>query len=107
MASKFCPYSHEVLGVKTKLLENHAFSSTVDNFSGSSVGLDYDAGMSSLYSCIFLAIGRIKQGQAITVKFLGLMAAATNVIPFGLLYMKPLKRCLKTKGFPQEATNFA
>lgn len=55
----------------------------------------------------FLAIGRIKQGQAITVKFLGLMTAATNVIPFGLLYMKPLKRCLKTKGFPQEATNFA
>lgn len=37
---------------------------------------------------ILLAIGRIKQCQAITAKLLGLMAAASNVIPFGLLYMK-------------------
>ncbi len=32
-------------------------------------------------------------------KLLGLMAAASNVIPLGLLYMRPLKWWLRTKGF--------
>ncbi|XP_043116738.1 LOW QUALITY PROTEIN: uncharacterized protein LOC122360307, partial [Puntigrus tetrazona] len=31
--------------------------------------------------------------------WLGLMAAASNVIPFGLLYMRPLQWWLRTKGF--------
>ncbi len=43
------------------------------------------------------------EGQSLTVKqfqrLLGLMAAASNVIPFGLLYMRPLQWWLKTKGF--------
>ncbi len=32
-------------------------------------------------------------------KLLGLMSAASNVIPFGLLNMRPLQWWLKTKGF--------
>ncbi len=32
-------------------------------------------------------------------KLLGLMSAASNVIPFGLLYMRPLQWWRKTKGF--------
>ncbi|KAI2653807.1 enzymatic polyprotein [Labeo rohita] len=37
----------------------------------------------------------VKQFQ----RLLGLMAAASNVIPFGLLYMRPIQWWLKTRGF--------
>ncbi|KAL0173082.1 hypothetical protein M9458_033393, partial [Cirrhinus mrigala] len=52
---------------------------------------------------ILTAVKRVKQGLSLTVKqfqqLLGLMAAASNVIPFGLLYMRPLQWWLKSKGF--------
>ncbi|KAI2665856.1 Transposon Ty3-G Gag-Pol polyprotein [Labeo rohita] len=52
---------------------------------------------------ILTAVARVKQGRSLTVKqfqqLLGLMAAASNVIPFGLLYMRPLQWWLKTRGF--------
>ncbi len=52
---------------------------------------------------ILTTVKRVKEGQSLTVKqfqrLLGLMAAASNVIPFGLLYMRPLQWWLKTKGF--------
>ncbi len=52
---------------------------------------------------ILTAVARVKEGRSLTVKQfqrqLGLMAAASNVIPFGLLCMKPLQWWLKTKGF--------
>ncbi|KAI2647034.1 NLR family CARD domain-containing protein 3 [Labeo rohita] len=52
---------------------------------------------------ILAAVARVKEGRSLTVKqfqqLLGLMAAASNVIPFGLLYMRPLQWWLKTKGF--------
>ena len=52
---------------------------------------------------ILISVERVKEGQSLTVKqfqrLLGLMAAASNVIPFGLLYMRPLQWWLKTKGF--------
>ncbi|KAL0159531.1 hypothetical protein M9458_043256, partial [Cirrhinus mrigala] len=52
---------------------------------------------------ILAAVKRVKEGRSLTVKqflqLLGLMAAASNVIPFGLLYMRPLQWWLKTKGF--------
>ncbi|KAI2652402.1 Transposon Ty3-G Gag-Pol polyprotein [Labeo rohita] len=52
---------------------------------------------------ILAAVKRVKEGQSLTVKqfqqLLGLMAAASNVIPFGLLYMRPLQWWLKTRGF--------
>ncbi len=52
---------------------------------------------------IFTSVKRVREGQSLTVKqfqrLLGLMAAASNVIPFGLLYMRPLQWWLETKGF--------
>ncbi|KAI2644160.1 hypothetical protein H4Q32_028378 [Labeo rohita] len=52
---------------------------------------------------IFAAVKRVKEGRSLTVKqfqqLLGLMAAASNVIPFGLLYMRPLQWWLKSRGF--------
>ncbi|KAL0181298.1 hypothetical protein M9458_023704, partial [Cirrhinus mrigala] len=52
---------------------------------------------------ILTAVTRVKEGWSLTVKqfqqLLGLMAAASNVIPFGLLYMRPLQWWIKTKGF--------
>ncbi|KAL0148327.1 hypothetical protein M9458_056389 [Cirrhinus mrigala] len=52
---------------------------------------------------ILTAVKRVKEGRSLTVKqfqrLLGLMAAASNVTPFGLLYMRPLQWWLKTRGF--------
>ncbi len=52
---------------------------------------------------ILTAVRRVREGRSLTVKqfqrLLGLMAAASNVISFGLLYMRPLQWWLKTKGF--------
>ncbi len=60
---------------------------------------------------ILSAVKRIRLGQSLTVKqfqrLLGLMAAASNMIPFGLLYRRPLQWWLRTKGFSRGATPFA
>ncbi len=52
---------------------------------------------------ILTTVTRVREGLSFTVKqfqkLLGLMAAASNVIPFGLLYMRPQQWWLKTKGF--------
>ncbi len=52
---------------------------------------------------ILTAVRRVREGLSFTVKqfqrLLGLMAATSNVIHFGLLYMRPLQWWLKTKGF--------
>ncbi len=52
---------------------------------------------------ILTAVKRVREGRSLTVKqyqrLLGLMTAASNVISFGLLYMRPLQWWLKTKGF--------
>ncbi len=52
---------------------------------------------------ILTTVRRVKEGQSLTVKqfqrLLGLMAAASNVKPIGVLYMRPLQWWLKTKGF--------
>ena len=60
---------------------------------------------------ILSAVKRIKLGQSLTVKqfqrLWGLMAAVSNVIPFGLLYMRPLQWWLRTKEFPRGETPFA
>ncbi|KAL0159179.1 hypothetical protein M9458_042904, partial [Cirrhinus mrigala] len=69
-----------------------------DHLSGRGVGFNHDAGTS-----VPCSDRRVKEGRSLTVKqfqqLLGLMAAASNVIPFGLLYMRPLQWWLKTKGF--------
>ncbi len=60
---------------------------------------------------IFTSVKRVREGQSLTVKqfqrLLGLMAAASNVIPVGLLYMRPLQWWLKTKGFSPREIHFA
>ncbi len=43
---------------------------------------------------ILMSVKRVREGWSLTVKqfqkLLGLMSAVSNVIPFGLLYMRPL-----------------
>ncbi len=59
---------------------------------------------------ILSAVKRIRLGQSLTVKqfqrLLGLMTAASNVIPFGLLYMRPLQWWLRTKGLSPRGNPF-
>ncbi|KAI2660335.1 enzymatic polyprotein [Labeo rohita] len=59
---------------------------------------------------ILTEVTRVKEGRSLTVKqfqrLLGLMAAASNVIPFGLLYMRPLQWWLRTKGFSTRGNPF-
>ncbi len=56
-------------------------------------------------SSILSAVKRIRLGQSLTVKqfqrLLGLMAAASNVIPFVLLYMIPCSGGSGSKGFSE------
>ncbi|KAL0198303.1 hypothetical protein M9458_006843, partial [Cirrhinus mrigala] len=59
---------------------------------------------------ILTAVARVKEDRSLTVKkfqqLLGLMAAASSVIPFGLLYMRPLQWWLRTKGFSPRGNPF-
>ncbi|KAI2648847.1 hypothetical protein H4Q32_019991 [Labeo rohita] len=58
---------------------------------------------------ILTAAVRVRKGRSLTVKqfqLLGLMAAVSNVIPFGLLYTRPLQWWLRTNGSPQGETHF-
>ncbi len=59
---------------------------------------------------ILSAVKRIRLGQSLTVKqfqrLLGLMAAASNMIPFGLLYTRYLQWWLRTKGFSPRGNPF-
>ncbi len=59
---------------------------------------------------ILSAVKSIRLGQSLTVKqfqrLLGLMAADSNMIPFGLLYMRPLHWWLRTKGFSPRGNPF-
>ncbi|XP_067233771.1 uncharacterized protein [Chanodichthys erythropterus] len=59
---------------------------------------------------ILSTVKGVKLGQSLTVKqfqrMLGLMAAASNVIPFGLLHMRPLQWWLRTRGFSPRGNPF-
>ncbi|XP_048017809.1 uncharacterized protein LOC125249543 [Megalobrama amblycephala] len=59
---------------------------------------------------ILSTVKGVKLGQSLTVKqfqkLLGLMAAASNVIPFGLLHMRPLQWWLRTRGFSPRGNPF-
>ncbi|XP_067245130.1 uncharacterized protein, partial [Chanodichthys erythropterus] len=61
-------------------------------------------------SAILMAMKGVKLGQSLTVKqfqkLLGLMADASNVIPFGLLHMRPLQWWLRTRGFSPRGNPF-
>ncbi len=60
---------------------------------------------------ILSAVERIRLGQSLTVKqfqrLLSLIAAASNVIAFRLLYMRPLQWRLRTKGFSPRGKPFS
>ncbi len=60
---------------------------------------------------IFTSVKRVREGKSLTVKqfqrLLGLMAATSNVIPFGLLYMRPLQWWLRPRDFPRGEIHFA
>ncbi len=77
------------------------------------LGMVWDTmSMQSLASIesILSAVKGIRLGQSLTVKqfqrLLGLMAAASIVIPFGLLYTRPLQWWLRTKGFSPRGNPF-
>ncbi len=59
---------------------------------------------------ILTTVRRVREGLSLTVKqfqrLLGLMAAASNVIYFGLLYMRSLQWWLKYKGFSPRGNPF-
>ncbi len=59
---------------------------------------------------ILTTVRRVRESLSLTVKqfqrLLGLMAAASKVIPFGLLYMRPLQWWLKSKGFSLRGNPF-
>ncbi len=59
---------------------------------------------------ILTTVRRVREGLSLTIKqfqiLLGLMAAASNVIPFGLLYIRPLQWWLKSKGFSPRGNPF-
>ncbi len=103
--SRCCSRSHGSVGVKTECQEECAFSITENHLPWCGVGFDHDAG--TFVPCLDRVDPRGSQEserrQSLTVKqfqrLLGLMAAASNVIPIGLLYMRPLQWWLKTKGF--------
>ncbi|KAI2666970.1 Dual-specificity RNA methyltransferase RlmN [Labeo rohita] len=65
---------------------------------------------SILIESILTAVVRVRKGRSLTVEhfqqLLGLMAAVCNVIPFGLLYMRPLQLWLRTKRFSQSGNSF-
>ncbi len=107
-----CP--HERDGVTAKRQKECAFSTTEDHFSWHGIGLNIDAGApvtgSPSIESILSAVKSIRQDQSLTVRqfqrLLGLMAAAANMIPFGLLYMRPLQWWLRTKGFSPKGNPF-
>ncbi|KAL0149217.1 hypothetical protein M9458_055451 [Cirrhinus mrigala] len=59
---------------------------------------------------ILTAVVRVRKGRSLAVKqfqqLLGLMAAVSSVIPFGLLYMRPLQWWLRTKRFSPRGNPF-
>ncbi len=101
--------SDERVGVNTKCKEKCAVSITENHLSRRGVGFDHDAG--TVVPCsILTTVRKVREGLSLTVKqfqlLLGLMAAASNVIPFGLLYMRPLQWWLKSKGFSPRGNPF-
>ncbi len=103
--SRCCARSHESVRVKTKCKKSVLPPSQRTIY----VGVVWDS--TTIQACsspariesILMEVGRVKEGQSLTVKqfqrLLGLMAIAFNMIPIGLLYMRPLQWWLKTKGF--------
>ncbi len=89
-----------------------AFSITEDHFSWRGMGLNVDAGapVTGTYRVYPVSCKKYKARPVTHCKqfqrLLGLMAAASNVTAFGLLYMIPCSGDSGPKGFPRGATPF-
>ncbi len=98
---------HERVGVTAKCQKECAFSTTEDHLPWRSMGLRLSP---ARIESILSAVKRIRLGQSLTCKqfqrLLGLMAAASNMIPFGLLYTRYLQWWLRTKGFSPRGNPF-
>ncbi len=104
--SRCCSRSLESVGVKTERQGECAFSITENHLSWCGVGFDHDVGTYVPCSDRVDPHRNLEsEGRPVTLtvkqfqRLLGLMAAASNVLPIGLLYMIPLQWWLKTKGF--------
>ncbi len=90
------------LGLRLNV-RNVCFSSTENHLSGHGPTTMKARMSPARIKSILTSVKRVREGRSLTVnqfqKLLGLMSAASNVIPFGLLYMRPLQWWLKTKGF--------
>ncbi len=86
--------------------------SSENNISGGCMGFDHDAGTAVSCTCRIhsKSPNNIKLGQRITVHYLqrvlGLMAAASTVIPLGLLQMRSFQLWLRARGFHPRARGF-
>ncbi len=106
-----CP--HERVGVTAKRQKECAFSTTEDYIPWRGMGLNVDAGapVTGTYrvhpvSCQKIKARPVTHCQTVSERLLGLMAATSNVIPFGLLYMRLLQWWLRTKGFSPKGNAF-
>jgi len=92
-----CPRAYQEVLVEAECEEKCFISFSGDHFSGCSLGFGHSHRFDSS------VLKQVKLGQLLTVKqfqrLLGLMAAASNIIPCGLLYMRLLQWWLRTKGF--------
>ncbi len=101
------------IGVTAKRQEKCAFSITKVHFPGRDMGLNVDAGtpVTGTYSVHPVSCKKYKARPVTHCKqfqrLLGLMAAASNVTAFGLLYMRPLQWWLRTKGFSPRGNPFS
>ncbi len=112
-ASRCRSWPHEKIGVTAKRQEKCAFSITEGQFPGRDMGLNVDAGTSvtGTYRVHPVSCKKYKARPVTHCKqfqrLFGLMAAASNVTAFGLLYMRPLQWWLRTKGFSPRGNPFS
>ncbi|KAI2662352.1 putative outer membrane protein pmp14 [Labeo rohita] len=97
-------HSHPTLSPSVWMLENH-LSGVVWDLTMMQARLS-----PARFESILTAVARVREGQSLTVKqfqqLLGLMAAASNMITFGLLYIRPLQWWLRTNQFSLRGNPF-
>ncbi|KAK3524925.1 hypothetical protein QTP86_011502 [Hemibagrus guttatus] len=91
--------------------ENCAFSISENHLLGGDLGFHHNAGMSISCSSILSAVNAVCLDQSFSVveaqRIFGLMAAACNVIPLGLLHMRFWLRVLAQRcGLPSPQASF-
>ncbi len=106
-----CP--HERVEVTAKRQKECDFSTSEDHFSWRGMGLNVDAGapVTGTYRVHPVSCKKYKARPVTHCKqfqiLLGLMAAASNMTAFGLLYMRTLQWWLRTKGFSLRGNPFS